>query len=425
MRLKKIVCAIVIILILILNNTPIITNFIQIPAHQIILEGEESRFNIGFPLSITVRADKQGIIKINNVAVHKERYLPSLTRFSIKSEDIGHAVVNLKLFGIIPVKNVMLDIVPKKYVIVGGQPIGVRINTKGVIVVGFSDIIGTSGKVYCPGKQAGIRIGDILLRIDGLDIKDSDSIVSILREKGGRTLSLQIQRDERIIDLKVNPIKSKDDGEYKLGLWVRDHTSGIGTLTFVDPSNNKFGALGHPITDMDTGQMLNIKDGEIMHAHITSIQQGYKSRPGEIKGIFIEGKDSIGKIEKNTKYGIYGTLYNKDNLTENLYPIGYQSQVKPGPAKILAMIDDSKVREYSIEIQKVVKQDQPNPKSMIIKITDPYLLKHTGGIIQGMSGSPIIQDGKLVGAVTHVFVNDPTRGYGIYIEWMIDELNKK
>lgn len=412
MRFKKLICFAIIMLILIISNNPTIKGFMQIPDHQIMIEGEKSNFSVGFPLSITVRANKQGIVEIDN-------------NNGIKSESIGRAVINFKLFGLIPVKNVMLDIVPKKYVIVGGQPIGVRINTKGVVVVGFSDIIDISGKVSCPGKEAGIRIGDVLLKVNDSDIKDSDSIIDILKKSKNRIISLLVQRDERIIDLKVKPIKSKDDGEYKLGLWVRDHTSGIGTLTFVDPENNRFGALGHPITDMDTGQILNIKDGEIMHAHITSIQHGYKSRPGEIKGIFIEGRDNIGKIEKNTRYGIYGTLYDKSYVGMKLYPIGYQSQVKPGPAKILTTIENGQVKEYSIEIQKVVKQEQPNPKSMIIKITDPYLLKHTGGIIQGMSGSPIIQDGKLVGAVTHVFVNDPTRGYGIYIEWMLDELNKK
>ncbi|WP_051585985.1 SpoIVB peptidase [Caldanaerobius polysaccharolyticus] len=423
MRFRKIACTVIIIFILAINNSPLIKNFVQLPVHQIVFKGEEFKLNIGFPISVNIRANKDGIIKINDLS-ERYKYVPFLSRFSVKAEDVGKAIMNFKLLGLIPVKNVTLDVVPRKYVIAGGESIGVRINTKGVIVVGFSDITDPTGKARCPGKEAGVRVGDTLLKIDNQDIKDSDSIVDLLSKKEGKTLSLQVQRDQRVIQLKVNPVKSRDDGEYKLGLWVRDHTSGIGTLTFIDPENNRFGALGHPITDVDTGQMLSISDGDIMRAHITSVKQGYKSRPGEIKGIFVEGEDTIGKIEKNTKYGIYGTLYASPSI-KRLYPIGYQSQVKPGPAKILTTIEGDKVGEYDIQIQKVVKQDQPNPKSMIIKITDPYLLKRTGGIVQGMSGSPIIQDNRLVGAVTHVFINDPTRGYGIYIEWMIREADRK
>ena len=204
---------------------------------------------------------------------------------------------------------------------------------------------------------------------------------------------------------------------------MRDKTAGIGTLTFYDENTGIFGALGHGITDIDTGELLKIENGKIMSARISEIEQGSKGSPGEIKGAFYETQDALGDITSNTEFGIYGKLYKKnlDNNKSKPLPVGFQEEVKEGKAYILTTINDNKVQKYEIEIVKAQNQPFPEQKSMIIRITDKKLLQKTGGIVQGMSGSPIIQDGKLIGAVTHVFVNDPTKGYGIYIDWMLEQ----
>ena len=213
------------------------------------------------------------------------------------------------------------------------------------------------------------------------------------------------------------------DNCYRLGIWVRDKTAGIGTLTFYDDDSKIFGALGHGITDMDTGNLLNVEYGKIMNAKIANIEQGKRGSPGEIRGIFYETENVLGEIVKNSPYGIYGVMtdeFMKFNKAKAL-PIGFKEEVKEGKAYILTTIDNDKTEKFEIEILKAQPQQFPNQKSMTIKVTDKRLLQ-TGGIVQGMSGSPIIQDGKIIGAITHVFVNDPTKGYGIYIEWMLDQI---
>jgi stage IV sporulation protein B len=237
------------------------------------------------------------------------------------------------------------------------------------------------------------------------------------------SVTLKINRKGNIVYAKIHPVLAKEDEKYKLGLWVRDHTAGIGTLTFYSTDKRFYAALGHAITDVDTGDILSVNNGQIMKSRIISINKGKRSSPGELRGIFLEEVDNIGNIEKNTEYGIYGKVYNNINdMVGKPIPIGYQSQVKEGSAKILTTIDNTGVKEFDIQIVKKVEQKNPNQKGMIIKVVDKDLLNKTGGIVQGMSGSPIIQNGKLIGAVTHVFVNDPSKGYAVYAEWMINEM---
>jgi stage IV sporulation protein B len=213
---------------------------------------------------------------------------------------------------------------------------------------------------------------------------------------------------------------------YRIGLWVRDNIAGVGTMTFYDPKTRIFGALGHGITDIDSGVLVDINTGKIIKSKIASIQKARKTVPGELVGIFYDNDDAYGVIEKNTNFGIYGKLSKRRNISRSKpVSIGLNSQIKEGPAKILTTIEGSKVEEFDIEIQKVMKQRSSESKSMIIKIIDEELIEKTGGIVQGMSGSPIIQEGRLIGSVTHVLVNDPTRGFGISIEWMLKEADIK
>lgn len=303
----------------------------------------------------------------------------------------------------------------------GGISIGVKINNKGALVVGYSDISTYDGLSESPGKIAGIELGDIIEEVNGENIETCSDLISKVKSCRNDELTVKILRGNSEITKKVPLIK--EDNEYKIGLWVRDSTAGIGTLTFYDKDSKTFGALGHPITDGDTNVSFNIKSGTLLRSSILSIKKGERGNPGEIKGLFINENESIGTIEKNTSSGIYG-----DGLTELINPnfnkamtVAYRDEIKEGHAQIITTVEDDGAKAYDIEILKLLPQDEPGSKSMIIKIVDPVLLQKTGGIVQGMSGSPIIQNGKIIGAVTHVLINKPDVGYGIYIEWMLQD----
>lgn len=303
----------------------------------------------------------------------------------------------------------------------GGISIGVKINNKGALVVGYSDISTHEGLSESPGKVAGIELGDIIEEVNGENIETCSDLISKVKTCRNDEMTVKILRGNSEITKKVSLIK--EDNEYKIGLWVRDSTAGIGTLTFYDKDSKTFGALGHPITDGDTNVSFNIKSGTLLRSSVLSIKKGERGNPGEIKGLFINENESIGNIEKNTKSGIYG-----DGSAELINPnfnkamtVAYRDEIKEGHAQIITTVEDGGAKAYDIEILKLLPQDEPGSKSMIIKIVDPVLLEKTGGIVQGMSGSPIIQNGKIIGAVTHVLINKPDVGYGIYIEWMLQD----
>ena len=330
--------------------------------------------------------------------------------------------LKVKLFGLIPIKNVSLNLGPEIKVIPGGETLGIKLLTDGIIVVGFSDIEEVDGERENPALKADIEIGDVIIEANGVKLNEINTLSDIIANSGGKNIILKIKRKNDLLDIKVIPIKQKESSEYKIGLWVRNSTSGIGTLTFYEEKSGVFGALGHPINDVDTGKILTLKEGTTHNAKIMSVEKGEKGDPGELKAIFDENK-KIGTLNKNTFSGVYGRISDINSICENKKPmfIARQSEVKEGPAKILACVNGGKVKEYDINIEKLTTQSKPSSKSMIIKVVDKELLETTGGIVQGMSGSPIIQNNKIIGAVTHVFVNRPNMGYGIYIEWMLKE----
>ena len=303
----------------------------------------------------------------------------------------------------------------------GGISIGVKINNKGALVVGYSDISTHEGLSESPGKVAGIELGDIIEEVNWENIETCSDLISKVKTCRNDEMTVKILRGNSELTKKISLIK--EDNEYKIGLWVRDSTAGIGTLTFYDKDSKTFGALGHPITDGDTNVSFNIKSGTLLRSSVLSIKKGERGNPGEIKGLFINENESIGNIEKNTNSGIYG-----DASVELINPnfnkamtVAYRDEIKEGHAQIITTVEDGGAKAYDIEILKLLPQDEPGSKSMIIKIVDPVLLEKTGGIVQGMSGSPIIQNGKIIGAVTHVLINKPDVGYGIYIEWMLQD----
>lgn len=319
----------------------------------------------------------------------------------------------VKLFGVIPIKDAKISRTEAPVLIPGGTPVGIKLLTNGVMVVRVQDV----SQGICPAKDANLCEGDNIVSANGEKLTSSARLSDIIQSSKGEKIELEVQRDGRCFKTILEPIFSEREGTYKGGLWIRDSSAGVGTLTFIDPKSGCYGALGHPISDCDTLRTLPLGSGEIVDVTITGYERGERGCPGELFGTFVSGLAS-GSIVKNCEQGIFGIMtYSSRN---NAVPIAFKSEVKTGPAKIITTIQGSKPQEFDVEIEKVTLSSGAKTKNIVIRVTDKALLDSTGGIVQGMSGSPIIQEGKLVGAVTHVFVSDPTRGYGIFIENMLE-----
>lgn len=331
------------------------------------------------------------------------------------------STLKFKLFGIIPVKEVSVNVGEEKEVFVGGIPLGFSLNTKGLIVVGDNSVLTQEGNKETQ-KDKTILPGDILTEINGKEITSVSVVEEELNDFDNEYVNLKVLRKDKAIDIKLKPAKDMESNKYKLGLWVKNNASGVGTLTFVDQNKN-FGALGHPITDYETGSVIPVQDGKIYNCSLVGITKGERGKPGELKCLFLQGKNSKGSVSKNTNSGVFGDVKDSTNIVdENKKAIvGNRINVKPGKAYIVSSVSGVR-EEYEIEIIKANNQKQKSDKSIIFRVKDKRLLSMTGGIVQGMSGSPILQDGKIIGAVTHVFLNDSTKGYGIYIDWMLQEI---
>lgn len=309
-----------------------------------------------------------------------------------------------------------------QYIIPGGQTVGVELKTKGVLVVGLADIVTNEKITTSPAKKAGIKLGDKIIAIDNEPINNISDIIYYSNKNKVKKYIFTLDRNNQKIKITITPVKSYKTDDIKFGFWARDNIAGIGTMTYINPQTYDFGAIAHGITDTDTGKLIDVDEGIVAKAQVTNIKVGKKGEPGEIIGYIMKEDGCLGSVEKNTNYGIFGKIDDSkiNFFSEDLIKVGNRNEIHIGAASIYATIDDE-VKEYDIEIVKLYKQYKPAPKSMVIKITDKKLLNLTNGIIQGMSGCPIIQDNKLVGSITHVFMNDPNKGYGIYIEWLFDE----
>lgn len=338
---------------------------------------------------------------------------------STGEEKQSESVVIFKLFGFLPIKKVKVKMIPEQEVYIGGMPIGLSLQTDGALVV--SDTTIDACEEIRVNKNKYFKNGDIIKEINGVKVESLDDISVILQENNADTVNILYQRNNQDKTADVQLLKD-NDGKYKMGIWVRDDISGIGTLTFVQKEDNKFAALGHAVTTGQNENIIPLTGGEIFNASLVSIQKGEKNCPGELRCVFVQ-KDKQGEIIKNTKVGLYGRLDNIENLidTNKIATLGGRLSVKPGKAKIVSSVSGIQ-EEYDIEIIKANFQSKSDDKSMVIRVTDKRLLDLTGGIVQGMSGSPIIQNGKVVGAVTHVFISDPTKGYAVYSDWMIEHL---
>ncbi len=298
----------------------------------------------------------------------------------------------------------------------GGMPFGVRFFTRGVLVVGVTDVVGENGTTS-PAREAGIEQKDVIIKIDGKEINTAEQVTALVENSGGKPLELVILRNGNEMTLTLTPKPSKPDGIYRAGLWIRDSTAGIGTVTMLDTKSGRFWGLGHGICDVETGELLPLLRANVSGVTISGIEKGKKGAPGELKGYF--GNAAAGKLWCNTNAGVSGELTSlKIDPPQKAMHLARASEVHEGDAYIYCTLDDNTVKKYEIKIQKIRDKDESG-KNFVIKITDPVLIEKTGGIVQGMSGSPIIQNGKIVGAVTHVLVGDPTCGYGIFIENML------
>lgn len=331
----------------------------------------------------------------------------------------GSYRVECRLFGVIPLKTVKVIPVDTRMVYASGSPVGIYMETEGVLIIDSGEIRNAEGILQSPAEHI-VQPGDYIRKVNGKVLESKKQLIKMVNENQGNPMEMEVMRNEEMIMVSLTPIQT-EDGSYKLGLWVRDNIQGIGTLTYIDETG-RFGALGHGISDVDTGEQLNIAQGELYDARILSVQKGTSGSPGELRGV-IDYQEylKLGEISRNTSNGITGRLYTGkgSELHKEAYEIILKQDLQTGSAYILSDVGDG-VKEYDIQIVKIDRNAKDSNKSFVIQVTDPELLSKTGGIVQGMSGSPIIQNGKIAGAVTHVLVNDPARGYGIFIENMLE-----
>ena len=330
----------------------------------------------------------------------------------------GSYQIRCKWLGVLPLKTIKVHTVEKQEVLVSGSPVGIYMETKGVLVIDSSEIMDREGIRRTPAEHI-IQSGDYICEIDGKVLTGKRQLMQLVRENQGEPMELQVIRHQETIKLEMTPVET-EDGSYKLGIWVRDNIQGIGTLTYVEPDGT-FGALGHGISDTDTGERLEISDGDLYRADILSIRKGTAGTPGELRGVInYREENRIGTICGNSQYGIRGQM-EPGKYTESMkkIPTGLKQEIQTGKAEIRCDIGDG-IREYQCEILEIDSNARDTNKCFVLRITDDDLLSRTGGIVQGMSGSPVLQNGKLIGAITHVFVNDPTKGYGIFIENMME-----
>lgn len=334
--------------------------------------------------------------------------------------------IELKLFGKVSLKNISITKIDEIRVVPIGKVIGLKMYTNGVLIVGMSEIEDKNNFISKPYEYSDIKPGDTILKINEEIIEDIENLKKVVNNSEGKELKLTILRNGNILNTSIVPVEISGQ-KYQLGLWVKDAATGVGTMTFYEPETNSFGILGHGITDSDTNNLINIDSGELVTAKVISLKRGLVNEPGEIKGTIINSQ-TIGEINKNTQFGVFGTLNNLTALNidlSNSIEVASREEIEEGEAKILCSINSSNVsKEYKIEIEKIYKENNYNNKSMLIKITDEELLKETGGIIRGLSGAPIIQNGKFVGAVTNVLVSNPEIGYAIFGDMMIKELRE-
>lgn len=389
----------------------------KVPDQLTLFVNEAEEINFAFPAN--GETEDVSVFQSGNEPADGAIHFDFSEPFLIKADATGSYKLMVKLFGFIHLKEMEINVVKPVKVMPVGKTIGIYVETDGVMVLGTGTVTGKDGVSYEPAANV-IYSGDYILSVNGTSVASIGELSSLIQESGGKEAILEIRRKGENQEVSVMPVAALD-GSYKLGIWTREDTQGIGTLTFID-ENNHFGALGHGITDSDTGMLMEISGGSIYEAQILNIVKGEIGEPGEMVGMInLSGNNKLGTIAANQEQGIYGTLSDAkpESYFEEPLEIGLKQEIQTGKAQILCNLGDGE-KLYDIEIEKLQLNSNNINKSMVIRITDEELLAKTNGIVQGMSGSPIIQNNKVIGAVTHVFVQNPAKGYGIFIENMLE-----
>lgn len=387
------------------------------PSNITIRRGETSLLDFDLPLKGDLFVQDMAVSVNSDKTVTDNITLDLKDPVLLKAENSGKALLKLSFWGV-PLKNSTITVLPDMNLYPGGQAIGLELETDGVLVLGTGEVRLSSGKYESPCRGV-LKSGDLIKKADGITLTDKESLINYIEGCNKEKVQLTVERNDQTLTLDVTPVISSESKKKKLGIWVRDSTQGIGTLTCYD-SNGNFYALGHPVTDVDTGNIMKIREGKLMPTEITSVNKGEKGSPGELVGNTNKSQ-KIGEVTNNTICGISGKFFSQPSSNTTTYDIALKNEVKEGEATILVTTEGSEVKPYSINIESTSSLSSDKSKAMTIQITDNDLIEKTGGIVQGMSGAPIIQNGKLVGAVTHVFIQNPTKGYAIYLEDMINQ----
>lgn len=388
----------------------------SIPSVIRVRAGEEQSFDLGVPAKAEmINVSRQGESNIPEGAVT----IDLSDTVTMNVDAMEKYLMEVKLFGILPFKQIDIQVIEEHELIPVGVPVGIYVKTDGILVIGVGEFTGQDGIQYSPSKYI-LKSGDYIQKLNGQTMTKKDEFIEAIATGDGSELTLTVERKGETMDLKVTPVKDQS-GAFRIGAWVRDNAQGVGTMTYIDEEGN-FGALGHGINDVDTSTIMEMEDGTLYRTEIVSIKKGKAGAPGEMVGMIVYSDEHIlGDVKSNCEQGIFGSCNNKAySLTDaEALPIGLKQEIVKGPAQILCTVN-GKPLYYDIQITGIHLDHDNVNRGLEIQITDPELLEITGGIIQGMSGAPIIQNGKFIGAVTHVLVQDSTKGYGIFIENMLE-----
>lgn len=408
-----------------LTATPGFQGLSSLPHHVRLVVGQDRQISPTLPITLYIKSDRDRAISLNGNRLLASRWQAvNGAPLSLKPLELGRYELDVRLLGLIPVRRLTVDAVAPRWVVPGGQSIGVLVRPGGVVVVGGEPVLGEDGRRHFPADEAGLKEGDLIIAIDGNPVRDKETTGVMIANAGEERGSVRVtlRRGADVLEKVIPLVYDRERERFLAGLWIMDGTTGVGTLTFYDPETLRYGALGHLVTD-GAGKPYDVAEGSVVEAFVAGVRKGRPGEPGEKMGVFLDNGGPLGTIERNTRFGIYGFLQRPvAGPLNHTVEVALEDETRQGPAQIVTVVAGRNPELFDVTIEQVFPRAKPGGRGMVIRVTDARLINVTGGIVQGMSGSPILQEGKLVGAVTHVFVNDPARGYGVLADWMLQEM---